>query len=542
MCKAVSARLAWTALACTAVAAALGVISVLGGGSVGPRGVLAAQVTAPPDAPPAIGAPPLAPRSAPTTPEAWRATTLADLLAVRDQLQANTPIPYDTENGSYKTWLEKGYPQAVAMAETVQDAAGYAFVMAFFANGFGDPHIAVTPRWRPALRWPGFLAVADGAGGARVADRDAADESAPRLGARILTCDGVSLTTLARQRVFPYFSIPALARDQARVITWALVDFSNPFALPPTHCEVQDLDGARRTVVLRYRIDSSGPGVRARVQTLIGGGDAAWGVSSPASGVTWVGVPSFQNSTRLNALVRTINQQKAGFAGQKALVIDVRGNTGGSTYWADRIARALFPPSALFFAGLGRPPMQIEMRVSEDNLAYWQDRLDKLRAESDPGAPELALSVVTVNALSVRLARGEPIWRPSLARGQTPPSGGLTERRPRSGAPAYPGQVFVLTNGSCMSACLFFLDDVLMIPGVKLIGGDTGADGPYIEVRNVTLPSNQATLLLPQKVMRGMPRGPMEAYKADIAFNGPWTDDVLRAWVLGLIASQGNEQ
>jgi hypothetical protein len=59
-----------------------------------------------------------------------------------------------------------------------------------------------------------------------------------------------------------------------------------------------------------------------------------------------------------------------------------------------------------------------------------------------------------------------------------------------------------------------------------------------MEVRNVMLPSGLVELTIPQKVWRGMPRGPLEAYEPDIAYDGAWDGASVRAWVMGLIAAQ----
>jgi hypothetical protein len=85
---------------------------------------------------------------------------------------------------------------------------------------------------------------------------------------------------------------------------------------------------------------------------------------------------------------------------------------------------------------------------------------------------------------------------------------------------------------------LDFSDIVLHIPGVKLIGGDTEGDGLLMEVRGAPLPSGLVSVTLPLKVYRGRGRGALEAYHADIAYTGEWTDEAVRAWVMGLISAQ----
>lgn len=73
------------------------------------------------------------------------------------------------------------------------------------------------------------------------------------------------------------------------------------------------------------------------------------------------------------------------------------------------------------------------------------------------------------------------------------------------------------------------------MPGTFIVGFATAGDGLYTETRSVTLPSSYAVLHFPMKVYRGRPRGDMEYYEPDIAYDGAWTEPPLQSWVLGLI-------
>lgn len=90
----------------------------------------------------------------------------------------------------------------------------------------------------------------------------------------------------------------------------------------------------------------------------------------------------------------------------------------------------------------------------------------------------------------------------------------------------------MLSNGTCASACLDFADIVMHIPGTQLIGMDTAGDGLLMEIRDQTLPSGLARVNLPLKVYRGRARGALEAYHADIAYDGVWDDLAVRNWAI----------
>lgn len=488
-----------------------------------------------------LAAPLAGAQEAPATPEGWRALAVADLAAARELLQTQTPIPYDTENPSYPAWLRDGYAQALARAEAARDQAGYFYAIAAYINGFGDPHINLNAATDlPPARWPGFVA-ASLHGGALVVMRDDSDPEAPPLGARILNCEGRALAELAAERVYPFALNPRLALDRRRVVTRLFIDRGIPGAPGPRVCRIS-VDGAERDIALRWRQLPQPPeAFWAAYQTAATGPEAPWGVSEPAPGVFWIGIPTFSSgedtAPHLAALVAEIQSRAAEMQQGRAIVIDVRGNGGGNSQWADRIAAAIFGDAVAGRAARASSRRSaIDWRASEENARYWEQWI------AEVGSPEFGADsdVVSemhrlVENLRARASADPPIWRQGPR--NTARSGGITTRRPHGRSP-FPARVYMLSNGTCGSSCLNFADTVLFVPGVRLIGSDTGADGPYMEVRSVTLPSGFARLTMPQKVWRGMPRGALEAYTADVAYDGAWDDASVRDWTMALIARE----
>src|SRR5690606_12075864 len=112
--------------------------------------------------------------------------------------------------------------------------------------------------------------------------------------------------------------------------------------------------------------------------------------------------------------------------------------------------------------------------------------IEQFGAESEIGQWAIRIR----DEVSAAVERGQPIWRQREdgQDGPIPVGGGLTQRRPQGASPL-PAQVYVLSNGTCASACLDFSDIVLHVPGVRLIGADTAADGLLMEVRQQQLSS-----------------------------------------------------
>ncbi len=464
----------------------------------------------------------------------WAARTLIDLAAAREQLWANTPVPYDTQNPQYREWAFKGFAEAEARAGRVTDRAGYFYTLAAYINGFRDPHFQLGLEGEQlAARWPGFI-VSRAGDAAVIVHRD---ESAPPLGAKIVACDGKPLTVLLDERVYPFRLDRRLAADRRIAATRLFLDRSNPFAPAPNTCRVEH-EGAVREVPLAWR---SAPPMDDPWWELYRdagvGPAAAWGVSEPAPGVTWIGVPTFSSDDdtfpKLDALIKTVEAKGAAMRQGKAIVIDTRGNGGGNSSWAEKLAAAIFTQDVLARHKAPVREQAVDWRASPANAAFWQNWSDQMAQEFG------ALSLNRFGAFAIawqtrRTAnQNPPMWR--LGSCNPGRSGGITKMRPRGPSP-FPARVYFLSNGSCGSSCLNFADMVMMVPGVTVLGSATSADGAYMEVRGETLPSGQVTIRFPQKVERGAGRAPGEAYEADIAYDGLWSDEAVRKWVLAKLA------
>ncbi len=300
-------------------------------------------------------------------------------------------------------------------------------------------------------------------------------------------------------------------------------------------------DGGRRTLRLNWRAlpdPADDFWAQYRAATLCPG--TQFGVTEAAPGVTWIGVPTFADEAaeQLQALVTEIETGAAAMRAGRATVIDVRGNGGGNSAWGVAVARAVFGADVI--EAVPQPDAAAaDWRVSAANRDYIAglapELIERFGADS-----EIGQWVVRVcDGISAALARGDALWR-QREDGQTgpfPTGGGFTRQRPQGASP-FPARVYVLSNGTCASACLDFADIVLHVPGVRLIGADTGADGLLMEVREQTLPSGLVSIVLPMKVIRGRARGSMEAYAADAAYDGVWTDEAVCAWVMKLIDAQ----
>lgn len=452
-------------------------------------------------------------------------------------LRDHSPIPFDSENPQYRRWLDEGLQQALARVGAVKTEADWFYLLAAYGNGFNDPHIRVSPVGElSAARWPGFIATADGEG-ARIVER--ADEPAiPPVGARILACDGQSLATLAKERVFPFVFFAGLPADRRRAVTRLFLDRSHAHAPSTVACEFEwktDQGVRRETRALAWRAIPDKADERGawnvKYQNAASGPAAPWGVSEPAPGVFWIGVPTFssgkETAPKLDALIKAVEARADEMRKARAIIIDTRGNGGGNSAWADRLARAIFTEAVLRRHSPPGYQSGVDWRASRGNAAFWRTWAEQMKQEFGEENHRMALRYAEQFEAN---ADADPPYVRDGAR-NTGASGGLTQRRPGGESP-FPAKVYFLSNGSCGSSCLNFADKVLFVPGVKLVGSATSGDGMLMEVRNESLPSGLATLVIPQKVARGRGRGHLEVYEPDIAYDGAWDDASVRSWVM----------
>lgn len=476
----------------------------------------------------------------PSTAEGWRALALTDLDAAAQLLRDHSPIPFDKENPKTAAWLEEGLKRAKARAADVQGESDWLNALLLYSHGFGDPHVIIAPLGEPPpAQWPGFIVTAQGADAVVVA-RDESDADALPLGTLIRRCDARSLAALADERVFPVVFHPALPADRRRAITRLF--FHRPNALLPatSACTVVPPGAPAREVTLRWRdLPADRNEWMEKFRAASTGPSTDWGVSEPAPGVFWIGVPTFssgpQTAPKLDALVKAVAAQGDAIRRARAIIIDTRGNGGGNSAWADKLAEAIFTPEVLKQHGPPSFRSGVDWRASKGNAAFWRQWAEQMKTEFGEANYRRALRYV--ERFEKHADDPVPLFRDGAEKVDA--GGGMTTRRP-SGESPFPARVYFLSNGSCGSSCLNFADRVLFVPGVKLIGLATSGDGLLMDVRNETLPSGLARLVIPQKVARGRGRGSLEVYLPDVPYEGAWDDASVRAWALALAEREAN--
>lgn len=474
----------------------------------------------------------------PQTPEAWRAAAESDLEALRTLIREDTPAALDAENPQMQRWYDRGYREARNRLRRVNDQASYYYLLLGYVTGFRDPHLSLGAQMRLApASWPGFVTTADG-DNVVVFSREE-EPTAPAIGARLISCDGRTPAAFRARNIYPFSLNPGLAGDRRRSAARIFMDRHNPFGPAPRRCVFEE-NGARRTFTLNWREVPEGDSYWNQYNLASLGPGASFDITTPAEGITWIGVPTLDNGAgeQLQALIDRITSEAPAMRAGRAIVIDVRGNGGGNSEWGVRIARALWGDDIINSIPGDDRSGAVDWRASTGNRDYIAEFTPELAQQFGADSDIVQWAHRAHDGIDAAITRGDAFWRDRDPgdTGEIAASGGYAQQRPTGPSPI-PARVYVLSNGVCASACLDFADIILHIPGVQLIGADTSGDGLMMEIRTAMLPSGLVQVGLPMKVYRGRGRGALESYHADVAYNGVWSDEAVRAWTMQLIAA-----
>lgn len=454
-------------------------------------------------------------------PRDWSATLIQDATGLHDIMVDSHPGTHDPLNPAFRPRLDEGLTVALDRARTTTDAAGWWWALRAYVASFEDGHVGINitqPNYGFPTRWPGFLTVYRGADQV-VADREPADAATPPLGARLIDCDGVGAEALAAQRIGQFRGRWFLEAQRVLYGDWQFLSARNPWISEMRQCRFE-ADGVTKTYTLNWR--ATPEDIYARRAKLAQTASTDFGLKHFDDGGLWISTPSFNGApssevhAKLTALIADMKVKQEALRLAPYVVLDLRGNGGGSSHWSELIAQILWGDD--WMSARVEPTSQaVEWRASDGNIAQMSDFLSQLRASN--GSPEyIAWAETAVNGMKAAQAAGQPYWRSAdddASKDATPPL-----PAPQLMA----GRVYVLTDARCGSACLDAVD-LWKTAGALQVGRETSADTVYMDIRNPVLPSGLAQIAVPMKVYRGRARGNNEPQKPSYLIEGDMTDD-----------------
>lgn len=465
----------------------------------------------------------------------WAETLRADATAVHEAIASSHPGMINPDDPGFSRLNDAQYALALERARGADSFADYFYAVQHYLAAFDDGHLGFgvfgsTPD--NVARWPGFIARDDGRGGLVVSAAE--PWAGVEVGARLVECDGRTAFQLGNDRMGARFGRWELAASRFWYSGMVMLDTGDPYVRPVRQC-LFDMPEGRRPVVLDWRDGGPRfysrhqvvPEVRSRAVGMRRGGDGAYWLTLP----TFNGDPESEHGKALRALVEQIHADAAAVRGAPMIVLDLRGNGGGSSTWSREIAQILWGEGAMERAP--EPPMTVVWRASPGNLDALREALAQRDASGGLSPDARNWYRNTITGLEAALARSQDRWviEPSgrvRGDGETAPA---VEPVADTGPT---GKIVVLTDEVCMSACLDAVDLWTRL-GAVTAGRETGADTVYMESRSITLPSGLGVMAMPMKYYRGRARGSNQPVTPTYPFNGDMNDDAaVEAWVATL--------
>ena len=451
----------------------------------------------------------------------WRAATQADIEAAYTLIEENHPgVVPEIGDTAFRAALETAHATARVRAANVNSLEGYMATLAAFGVALGDKHIGSRPLYLTArVDWSGII-TAKRADRWIVVDEETTPSTPSVKGAQLISCDGHSAEDLARANLGVFKVDWSVGAQQIQAAPWLLVDEHNPFVIRPKTC-IFDKAGQQLSVTLAWRSIARTVLTR-KVIAAVGAGSAGFGVRQVGDG-WWIALQSLTDPAApvvADVVAKTEILRKAKF-----VVLDMRGNGGGSSAFGEQIARALMGDDYVSRAlGPATNDCGDVWRVSEDNirqLKYYVDTLGPSRGADFK------------REMTQQLARAKE----ARAAGR-PLSGSVACHAKATRATARPrskleGRLIVITDNVCFSSCLEVTKDFLTL-GALHVGQTTDANTHYTENRDEPLPSGLSRFstqqaISPSAPLRYGPFVPAIAYDGDIA-----DTTALERWVVSL--------
>jgi hypothetical protein len=453
----------------------------------------------------------------------WRDATTVDVAAAYALLRDNHPgmVP-ELGDEVFRSAVEAAHATAESRAASAGTHDAYVATLAGFSDGLGDRHIWSRPELVVARpEWAGLLVSKRGAHWMVVDEADAAPQSL--LGAELLSCDERAPDDWARRTLGQFRVDWSVGAQQRQAAPWLLVDEHNPFASRPTAC-VFEKAGQRLPVTLKWR-EIRRESLAPRISKAVGFGAAGFGVR-PVGGGYWIALQSLSDAAvpvvaQVQAQAETM--RKAAF-----VVLDMRGNGGGSSMYGDQIARALMGADyvdRMVGASNTDGDCVSDWRASEGNIRQLQSFVNDLGPVRGPEFT--AWATQKLQKATAAHARGEAFATPLRCAAAAPLAKAPVASQLR-------GRFILLTDGACFSSCLDVTDSLLQL-GALHVGQTTDAGTHYMEVREERLPSGLSWFSTLEAVAMDMP-AKLGPFTPSVPYDGDIGDTAaLEQWVLKLV-------
>lgn len=466
----------------------------------------------------------------------FRALARTDLQAAHDALQANHPaaaIP-GAAGDTFRSWIDTGLADAQGRVAQVNSGDAHAYLMRYYAGGFRDSNIAITPSFEGlgpyfGVSWPG-VATGWRNGRYEVTYVKPGVRNAPRIGDIVVSCNLTPIEDYARGKLDKWEGNLDTEAGRVTSAPYLLWNRNNPFAAgTPSTCEFQRGERGRPRAVELRPVPLQAGDLEAAYRATVYMPPATPLNIETVNGRPWIHVHSFADSAGWDAFNTLVEGQAATLRGPQGFVLDLRAARGSSAYTstargyglANRIWTPEFTVSRQPAAG------EITYRATPGNRQWYADTLGRMQADLrfvQESAPVIAQTQEIVAAFDAAIAGGQ----------QTFTLPGRAAAADTGAANPVQGPVIVLVDAGCSGGCLDTLDMLTRLPNVRIAGSTTATDTIFIEPTVQRLPSNYSDLSYGHKAWTSRQRANNQPFAPaeGLAYTGnPADEAAVRTWV-----------
>ncbi len=231
-------------------------------------------------------------------------------------------------------------------------------------------------------------------------------------------------------------------------------------------------------------------------------------------GVVWVPLPRFYNLNKQQEKeFKNLIDMMPQLRDKRAVVFDLRGNTGGDSAYGTEICSALFGRDyAEYKTSMAYRSMVTEYRASRGNLRHLKKLYAKYHASHNQVLNHTAqfLEQIIEN-MEESIAHNRPYSKDKIEK-----SPFSKIKNPTHEVTA---TIIVVIDRHNVSAALDFIDEIKLMKSVVLVGQKTKADRLYIEIREVEFPSKLGAFYFPIKIHRNRPRADNVPYLPNFEYD-----------------------
>ncbi|HAJ03303.1 MAG TPA: hypothetical protein DCL55_08705, partial [Brevundimonas sp.] len=275
----------------------------------------------------------------------FRALASQDLVTAQQEIRENHPalIVDGPEAAAFRSYLDTGLAEAQALIGQVNSGDSHAYLMRYFAGGFRDSNLRITPTFDLlgpyfGISWGG---VTTGWRNGEYVVTHVADgvRRGPRVGSVVTECNGVPIEQFAMEKLDRWEADLTTEAGRVRSAPYLLWNRNNPFTrgLPQT-CKFRE---GRRTRDFELQIQPVSPQAleAAYRATVYMPGDVPLAIEQ-VNGRPWVHAHSLSEDADWTAFNASLVAQADALRGPQGFVLDLRG-ANGSEFTSTRRAYGL---------------------------------------------------------------------------------------------------------------------------------------------------------------------------------------------------------